>query len=70
LFTWTTPDVARWNKGALAYSESDVLGKTIHAFFTTEDVTAGVPIRELRTASQRGESRDERWFQRGDGSRF
>jgi PAS domain S-box-containing protein len=65
--------VARWNRGAeqlLAYSANNVLGKTLHAFFTAEDVTAGVPIRELRTASQRGKSRDERWFQRGDGSRF
>ena len=65
--------VARWNRGAeqlLAYSAIEVLGKSLDAFFTAEDVTAGVPARETWTASHREESRDERWYQRGDGSRF
>ncbi len=68
-----TGHVAGWNRGAeelLAHAASTVLRKPFDIFFTSEDVTAGVPVRELWAAAQSGESAGERWYQRGDGTRF
>src|SRR5262245_51534703 len=65
--------VVTWNAGAahlLGYSEAEILGRPASAFFTPEDVAAGVPERELRTAAESGRAGDDRWQVRKDGLRI
>ncbi len=65
--------VATWNVGAeriLGYSESEVIGRSIEIFFTTEDRQKGVPQREMAEATARGRASDDRWHVRKDDSRF
>jgi PAS domain S-box-containing protein len=66
-------NVRSWNEGVrevLGWDESDWIGQTMHAGFTPEDVTAGVPERELVTAIRSGRADDNRWMQRRNGERF
>jgi len=65
--------VTLWNEGArrtLGWTEAEMLGQSAAAFFTPEDIQAGVPQAEMRSALRHGRSTDERWHQRKDGSRF
>ncbi|MBS7458589.1 PAS domain S-box protein [Coralloluteibacterium stylophorae] len=65
--------ITSWNTGAermLGYAEAEVLGRSGDIFFTAEDIAAGEPEREQRTAQTRGRALNERWHQRKDGSRF
>ena len=65
--------VTLWNEGArrtLGWTEAEMLGQSVAAFFTLEDSQAGVPQAEMRSALRNGRSTDERWHQRKDGSRF
>jgi two-component system CheB/CheR fusion protein len=64
--------VTSWSAGAekvFGYSESEVLGQPSDLIFTPEDRAAGVPQKEMQTASTTGRALDERWHQRKDGSR-
>ncbi|MGU3537959.1 PAS domain S-box protein [Methylobacterium sp. A54F] len=65
--------VTRWNVGAeriLGWSEAEMLGRPLDAFFTPEDRAAGRPETERRLALEDGRAADERWHLRRDGSRF
>ena len=62
-----------WNEGVrrvIGYEESEFIGIEFQSLFTEEDVTAGVPEREMRTAADRGSASDDRWMMRKDGTRF
>ena len=68
-----TGRVTSWNDGAerlLGWTEADMLGQTMHRFFTPEDVAAGVVEREMAAAVQAGRAADERWHVRRSGERF
>ncbi|HUT24725.1 MAG TPA: GAF domain-containing protein, partial [Sumerlaeia bacterium] len=65
--------VASWNAGAQeinGYREEEILGKHVSCFCTPEDVEAGKPAQELKSAASRGWARDEGWRVRADGSLF
>ncbi len=65
--------VSSWNRGAerlLGYRESEVLGESADLIFTEQDRRENVPRRELETAREHGESSDDRWHARKDGSQF
>jgi PAS domain S-box-containing protein len=65
--------VTSWNPGAeslLGYTESEITGKDYSAFFTPEDIHAGIPKREIRLVEQRGWIENEGWQVRKDGTRF
>jgi len=65
--------VTSWNKGAelmRGYSADEVIGRHFSMFFLQEDVEAGKPEEELRTAAAEGRLEIEGWRVRKDGSRF
>jgi PAS domain S-box-containing protein len=65
--------VVSWNEGArrvLGWSEGEMLGQSMHRFFTPEDVAAGVVEQEMAGATQTGRASDERWHLRRSGERF
>ena len=66
-------NVASWNAGAeriLGYAEAEALGQPVSLFFAPEDVRAGKPEEELRTATAEGRFEDIGWRVRKDGTRF
>jgi PAS domain S-box-containing protein len=65
--------VVSWNTGAerlKGYQAEEILGKHVSTFYPSDDVTNGKPERILEKAAQRGQSEDEGWRIRKDGSRF
>jgi len=65
--------IASWNEGVgriLGWTEQDWIGQPLRVAFTPEDVRAGVPEAELRTAAAHGRADDDRWMQRHNGERF
>lgn len=66
-------DINSWNSGAekvLGYKEEEIIGRCAELFFTPEDIAAGTPEKELKTALADGRAIDERYHMRKDGSRF
>lgn len=62
-----------WNQGAelvLGYTAEEAIGQYMSLIFTQEDIAAGMPEQELRTAVQNGRAEDERWHVRKGGARF
>ncbi len=62
-----------WNEGArriLGWTEAETQGRAGAIIFTAEDRKAGIPEAEMRRAAEAGQSADERWHVRRDGSRF
>src|SRR5229473_1531456 len=65
--------VVSWNSGAerlKGYRAEEVLGKHFSVFYPPEDVASGKPEQILAEAAKRGQSVDEGWRIRKDGSRF
>lgn len=65
--------VATWNSGARrikGYSPDEIIGRHFSVFYTDEDVNAGKPERALAQAEEAGQSRDEGWRMRKDGTTF
>ena len=65
--------IVSWNSGAerlKGYRAEEVIGKQLSLFYPPEDVQSGKPARLLAEAAQRGQSEDEGWRVRKDGSRF
>jgi PAS domain S-box-containing protein len=65
--------VVSWNSGAerlKGYRAEEVIGKPTSIFYPPEDVKSGKPARLLAEAAKRGQSEDEGWRIRKDGSRF
>lgn len=69
----TTGLIEEWNTGAeriFGYKAEEAKGQPGHIIFTPEDIAAGIPEKEMRTAQEKGYAEDERWHMRKDGSRF
>jgi PAS domain S-box-containing protein len=65
--------VTGWNEGArrvLGWTEEEMLGQPVDRFFTPEDVATGQPVKEMRTAHDKGCAVYERWHRRKSGERF
>jgi PAS domain S-box-containing protein len=65
--------VTSWNEGAtrvLGWTEGEMLGQTVHRFFTAEDVADQRIERERAVALDKGFAQDESWRVRRDGTRF
>lgn len=65
--------VSSWNSGAeriFGYQEASILGAHFSKFYSSDDVKAGKPHRELATAAEQGRVEDEGWRIRADGVRF
>jgi PAS domain S-box-containing protein len=65
--------VVSWNPGAerlLGYREEEILGRAAAVFFTPDDVRAGAPEAEMKTAAEIGRASDDRWHLRQDGTYF
>jgi len=65
--------VRSWNAGAerfKGYRASDIIGQHFSAFYTPEDIAAGVPAKALATALSSGKFEDEGLRVRMDGTRF
>ncbi|QCS45042.1 PAS domain S-box protein [Natrinema versiforme] len=65
--------VVSWNEGAeriKGYSADDIIGQHFSAFYTKDDIAAGVPEQNLERAAAEGRVEDEGWRIRKDGSRF
>jgi PAS domain S-box-containing protein len=66
-------NVVSWNNGAerlKGYRAEEILGKHFSAFYSPEDVASRKPEHVLDEAAQRGQSEEEGWRIRKDGSRF
>jgi len=66
-------NVVSWNNGAerlKGYRAEEILGRHFSTFYPAEEVTNGRPKEILEEAAQRGQSEDEGWRIRKDGSRF
>ena len=65
--------VISWNGGAQrikGYAAGEILGQHFSVFYPPEDLVAGKPDVELKTAKEKGRFEDESWRVRRDGSRF
>ena len=65
--------VTRWNEGAeriLGWTEAEMLGSTVEAFFTPEDRARDRAGTEMQLSLEHGSAPDERWHMRKDGTRF
>ena len=65
--------VSSWNTGAqniLGYRAAEIIGQHFERFFAAEDIEAGKPAAELRTATLNRRSEEQGWRVRKDGSRF
>ncbi len=66
-------NVRTWNQGARqmkGYDADDIVGDHFSTFYTDDDRAAGVPERNLVDATEHGDTEDEGWRVRKDGSRF
>ena len=66
-------NVVTWNNGAerlKGYRAEEILGKHFSAFYPPEDLASGRPKQILEEAARSGQSEDEGWRTRKDGSRF
>lgn len=65
--------VTYWNPGAeliLGYRAEEMIGCNISILYPQEEVTAGIPQREMKLALSPGRAEVEGWRLRKDGSRF
>ena len=65
--------VASWNSGAQrikGYSAEEIIGRHFSAFYTSDDIANGKPVRALLEATERGYYREEGWRIRKDGKTF
>ena len=65
--------VTSWNIGAqlvFGFTPEEIIGNSIDAIFTIEDIAMGQPKRERRTATECGRATDYRWHVRKDRSHF
>jgi PAS domain S-box-containing protein len=65
--------ILSWNEGAerlQGYRSEEVIGKNYSIFFTPEDRESGRPEARLQAARAYGQTEEEAWRVRKDGSRF
>lgn len=68
-----TGRIDSWNKGArniFGYTQDEILGRPYEVIFEPDDLTRGVPAKEMKIARQKGRAFDERWHLKKDGTRF
>ncbi len=68
-----TGHVVSWNAGAerlKGYTSKEIIGKHFSVFYPQEDLMNGKPQNILAEAARHGQSQDEGWRIRKDGSRF
>jgi PAS domain S-box-containing protein len=71
----TDPDglLICWNLGAervFGYRTDEIIGQHFSRFFSPDDIIAGQPEYEIKTARENGRVDSQRWQVRKDGSRF
>ena len=65
--------IISWNLGAeriKGYKATEIIGQHFSVFYSSEDVAAGKPQRELETAIREGRVEDKGWRVRKDRSQF
>jgi PAS domain S-box-containing protein len=65
--------VTSWNRGArrlFGYTEGEILAQPFTCLFLSADIEDGLPKGDLQTVAREGQSANERWYVRKDGSRF
>jgi rsbT co-antagonist protein RsbR len=65
--------VCSWHPGAerlTGYAAQEIVGRPVSVFYLPEDIAAGQPEQELRTAAETGRCETEGWRVRKDGSQF
>jgi PAS domain S-box-containing protein len=65
--------VVSWNAGAArlkGYAAEEIIGKHFSVFYPQEDLNSEKPLHILEHAERHGQSEDEGWRIRKDGSRF
>jgi PAS domain S-box-containing protein len=65
--------VTSWNSGAQrikGYKPTEIIGQHFSRFYSSEDIAAGKPQRELEVAAERGSFEDEGWRVKKDASLF
>jgi rsbT co-antagonist protein RsbR len=65
--------VKTWNEGAerlKGYRAQEIIGRPMSVFYTEDDLRAGRPAQDLRTAAEIGQCSSEGWRVRKDGSTF
>jgi PAS domain S-box-containing protein len=65
--------VVSWNAGAerlKGYKAEEIIGRSFSMFYPPEDIAAGKPAMELKSAAEQGRWEDEGWRVRADGTRF
>jgi PAS domain S-box-containing protein len=65
--------VTSWNTGAehiTGYRAAEIIGESFERFYPAEDVAAGLPAEELRTAVLNRRAENRGWRLRKDGSRY
>ncbi len=68
-----TGHVVSWNTGAAhlkGYASEEIIGKHFSVFYPEEDLRSEKPLHILEQAARHGQSEDEGWRIRKDGSRF
>src|SRR5213079_1672471 len=66
-------NIVSWNNGAerlKGYRAEEIVGKHMSVLYPPEDVASGKPQQLLEEAARLGQSEDEGWRIRKDGSRF
>lgn len=66
-------NVVSWNAGAarlMGYRAEEIIGKHFSAFYPKDDVLNGKPEHNLGEAGRAGQTEEEGWRIRKDGSRF
>src|SRR5688572_2905313 len=66
IIVWCNPTAAR----IFGCTMESMIGQSAHRLFTPEDVQDGVPDYEFGVACRSTDMNNDRWLQRGDGSRF
>jgi PAS domain S-box-containing protein len=65
--------ILSWNKGAeevFGYRKEEIVGESFAILFTPEDRSQGAPERELENVKSNGQTGENRWHLRKDGSRL
>jgi two-component system CheB/CheR fusion protein len=65
--------ITSWNKGAermFGHTEDEAIGQKLDMIYSPEDIAAGIPDEERKTAREQGRAEDERWLIRKDGTRL
>ncbi|HET6993307.1 MAG TPA: PAS domain S-box protein, partial [Bacteroidia bacterium] len=65
--------VVSWNEGAeriTGHPAAEITGKHISVFYPEDEIKSGSPASNLKTASEKGNFKNEGWRKRKDGSLF